>query len=54
MMPGVGDGDGVALGVGEEVGFAVGLGVGVGATAAWPVHAASRTNATIRERAITP
>jgi hypothetical protein len=44
----------VAVGVGEDVGFAVALGIGVGATAAGPVQAASRTNATIRERAITP
>ena len=56
MSPGVGDadGDGVALGVGEAVGVAVALGAGVGTTAAGPLHAASRMNATINERAITP
>jgi hypothetical protein len=54
MRLGVGEGDGefVAAGVGEAV--EVGLALGVGATAAGPVQAASRTNATITERAITP
>jgi hypothetical protein len=54
MRPGVGEGDGefVAAGVGEAV--KVGLGLGVVPTADGPVHAARRTNATIRERAITP
>ena len=56
MRPGVGDadGDGVALGVGEAVGEAVAPAVGVGAIAVGPLQAASRTNATIMERAITP